>query len=247
MKYKALIADLDGTIVRNAKEGLPSKRVIETINKASQHIKVGIATARPLDIIEPILDRLTLSGPCVINGGAQIIDPISKKIYYERSLLHEDIKQICSIALSQNVQPIINDGKDKAYTGEIENGRKVFEVWFDGMTEKQADELITALSHIATISLTKAISDVPEAFSVSTLHPEATKQHSILEIAKILDITTHDIIGIGDGPNDFPLLMACGFKVAMGNAGEDLKAIADYIAPSVEEDGVADVIEKFIL
>lgn len=41
--------------------------------------------------------------------------------------------------------------------------------------------------------------------------------------------------------------MACGLKVAMGNATEDLKAIADYIAPSVDDDGVVDVIAKFIL
>lgn len=41
--------------------------------------------------------------------------------------------------------------------------------------------------------------------------------------------------------------MACGLKVAMGSAVEDLKAIADYIAPSVDEDGVVDVIQKFIL
>lgn len=41
--------------------------------------------------------------------------------------------------------------------------------------------------------------------------------------------------------------MACGLKVAMGNAVQDLKEIADYIAPSVDEDGIADVIEKFVL
>ena len=75
----------------------------------------------------------------------------------------------------------------------------------------------------------------------------ATKQHGILEVAKIMGISTHEIIGIGDASNDIPLLMACGLKVAIGNATEDVKAIADYIAPTVEEDGVADVIEKFIL
>ena len=41
--------------------------------------------------------------------------------------------------------------------------------------------------------------------------------------------------------------MACGLKVAMGNAVEDLKAIADYIALPVEKDGVAEVINKFVL
>ena len=43
------------------------------------------------------------------------------------------------------------------------------------------------------------------------------------------------------------MLEACGLKVAMGNAHGDLKMIADYIAPSVDEDGVADVVQKFIL
>ena len=67
------------------------------------------------------------------------------------------------------------------------------------------------------------------------------------ELGKILNIRTHEIIGIGDGPNDFPLLMASGLKVAMGNAIPDLKAIADYVTATVEEDGVAQVIEKFVL
>ena len=56
-----------------------------------------------------------------------------------------------------------------------------------------------------------------------------------------------DTIGIGDGNNDKPWLLMCGLKVTMGNAVPELKAIADYIAPGVENDGVADVIEKFVL
>ena len=49
-----------------------------------------------------------------------------------------------------------------------------------------------------------------------------------------------------DYRNDFPLLMASGLRVAMGNAFSDLKEIAHYIAPSVQQDGVADVIQKFV-
>lgn len=55
------------------------------------------------------------------------------------------------------------------------------------------------------------------------------------------------MIGVGDGYNDFPLLMSCGLKIAMGNAIEELKDIADYIAPSVDEDGLAKVIDKYYL
>jgi hydroxymethylpyrimidine pyrophosphatase-like HAD family hydrolase len=64
---------------------------------------------------------------------------------------------------------------------------------------------------------------------------------------KKLHLKKDEIIGVGDGYNDFPLLMACGLKVAMGNAVPDLKEIADYIAPSVVEDGVVDIISKFIV
>jgi len=63
----------------------------------------------------------------------------------------------------------------------------------------------------------------------------------------MVKIKPQEIIGVGDGPNDYPLLMGSGFKVAMGNAVPELKEIADFIAPSVEEDGVATVIEKFVL
>ena len=68
-----------------------------------------------------------------------------------------------------------------------------------------------------------------------------------LSVSKLLNIKTKHISGVGDSNNDFPLLLACGLKVAMGNANSDLKQIADFVAPSVEEDGVATVIERFIL
>lgn len=78
-------------------------------------------------------------------------------------------------------------------------------------------------------------------------HPLATKQYAVLEVARLLGITPGEIIGVGDGENDVRLLMACGLKVAVGNADEDVKAIADYIAPSVENDAIADIIEKFVI
>lgn len=64
---------------------------------------------------------------------------------------------------------------------------------------------------------------------------------------KTLGVKKKDIIAVGDGMNDLPLFKACGFKVAMGNANPELKALADYVAPNVEDDGIVDVIEKFIL
>jgi hydroxymethylpyrimidine pyrophosphatase-like HAD family hydrolase len=63
----------------------------------------------------------------------------------------------------------------------------------------------------------------------------------------MLGVKYEEIIGVGDSYNDYSLLMASGLKVAMGNAVKELKDVADYIAPSVDEDGLAEVIERYII
>ena len=55
-----------------------------------------------------------------------------------------------------------------------------------------------------------------------------------------------EILTIGDQNNDIALLQAGGIKVAMGNATEELKEIADYITDSVYEDGFVKAMEHFV-
>ena len=74
-----------------------------------------------------------------------------------------------------------------------------------------------------------------------------TKQQAIEHAIKILHVHPEEIVAVGDGENDIPMILAAGMGVAMGNAAEGLKSVADYIAPSVEDDGLAHVIEKFFL
>ena len=61
------------------------------------------------------------------------------------------------------------------------------------------------------------------------------------------NLKKEEILAIGDQNNDIALLQAGGIKVAMGNATEDLKSIADYITDSVYEDGFVKAMEKFCL
>ena len=59
--------------------------------------------------------------------------------------------------------------------------------------------------------------------------------------------TREEIMACGDGLNDLQMLREVGFAVAMANGAEEVKAAADYITVSNEEDGVAKAIEKFVL
>lgn len=180
-------------------------------------------------------------------GGEQIIDTSSKKILFEEPLLKEDIFNVVNIMRASSVSITVHDnGKDNIFTKNYKPDNPL-QLGLHGLEPKKADFYINKLSHIPTVDVYRIPSWEKGKIDIGINHASATKQHAIVHIAKLLNIETHEIIGVGDGYNDFPLLMACGLKIAMGNAVPDLKAIADYIAPSVEDDGVADVIEKFVL
>lgn len=248
-KYKALILDIDGTIIPKRRDAVPSKKVIEAISQVRQAIHVGIATSRPLFVLTQILNHIRFSGPSIINGGAQIVDFPSKKLLWEKALEKEDAEKICR-ELKQFTGQLfyLNNGADDIIYDNKHIPDRLLQIYIAGFTQQEAD---LAVSRLSSLSSQAAIHKVPswqeDKTDVIVTHTLATKQHGIFEVAKILAISTHEIIGVGDGYNDFPLLMACGLKVAMGNGVDDLKAIADYIAPTVEEDGVADVINKFVL
>lgn len=74
-----------------------------------------------------------------------------------------------------------------------------------------------------------------------------SKGESLLEIANYYGINQKDIIAFGDELNDETMIEVAGTGVAMGNAVEKIKEIADYITLSNDEDGIADYLEKFIL
>ena len=67
------------------------------------------------------------------------------------------------------------------------------------------------------------------------------------QLASLLGIEASEVICVGDAGNDRHMLQYAGLSVAMGNADDDIKALADHVTASNAEDGVARVIEQFIL
>lgn len=248
LKYKALMSDIDGTLIpNNSKDNLPSKKVEEAIAKGSKKIHIGVATSRPLSFANKILTHLNLTSPCIITGGAQIYDPQTKKIIYEKNMNKDSVSEIFKVINKFNLT-LLDDGRGTMEDIKEKNVTHFTQFWIKLNNQTDLEEVFKDLSSIPEVSVHKIVSRFDNNHLELILnHTEATKQHGILKVAEILNLDTKEFIGIGDGYNDFPLLMACGLKVAMGNAVEDLKEIADYIAPSVEKDGVADVINKFVL
>ena len=250
-KYKALMLDLDGTTIPNFTDSMPSKRVISAINEARKVIQVSAATARRYAHMTHIIGALGLTGPSIVSGGAEIRDSKTGDILWSKPISTKTTKGIIEIFEAEKF-PIWIDGNDYYYDNTLYDPgyppRETLQISIVDVPLSVSDSYIKLLNKFNDIAVLKSISwKTPGKVWLSITHNEASKQHGVFEVAKILGIETHEMIGVGDGYNDFPLLMACGLKVAMGNAVDELKEIADYIAPSVDDDGVADVIERFVL
>ncbi len=243
--------DVDGTIVGNNNfEALPSPRVREAIKKAKEILHVGIVTSRPLFLTKKIFTALELSGPCIVQGGAQIVDGETHEIISQHFLPREILMKAYEVAKKHNIEIHADyDVEHIEITDDFPVDKNFFGVvTFPAIERTKAKLFFHDLRRIPELAVftSESHEDISKEFVFGT-HAGATKQHGILEAAEILGIDTHEIIGVGDGYKDFPMMMACGLKVAMGNAVSDLKEIADFIAPTVDEDGVAEVIERFIL
>ena len=252
MKYKALLLDVDGTLVPVGPHTIPSEKVRKAIQDAQDLVKVSLVSGRPLDWLKETFSSLGITNPCVINGGSQIIDPTTHRILWERPILTQSLNAILAVIEEMNIPSFtINDNgieyknpKDHTITKPL----AVQLSYFD--SKDSSDDCLRMLQKIPDISCHKFYSwDKGREYrqEIYITHSGANKQQAVHELLKMSDVEPSEIIAIGDSRNDIPLLEICGLKVAMGNADSKLKLVADYIAPTVDEDGVAHVIEKFIV
>jgi len=247
MRYKALICDVDGTLMLNKIDGLPSRRVANAIDKAKKIVHVGIASARPLIYSNNLFDHLKLSGPSILVGGSLIVDAASRKVLHEKPINKEDFAKICAILKRLNLTFFVNERNQQVLFSSSYKAKRPLDVYVPKLNTSMANSIQKEFLHLKTVIARKATDWDASMFALGICDVKATKRHAIIEVARLLNIKTEEIIGIGDGHNDISLLAACGLKVAMGNAVPEIKKIADYVAPSIDNDGVAHVIEKFIL
>ena len=84
-------------------------------------------------------------------------------------------------------------------------------------------------------------------YHIEILNKASHKGNGVKRLAELYGIKKEEIICVGDSGNDRQMIEYAGLGIAMGNAVEEIKQIADYVTRSNQEHGVAHVIEKFIL
>lgn len=262
--YKLIAVDLDGTLLTDNLEVAP-----ETVEAVQQAVKAGtivtIATGRMLASAKQFAKQLEIDVPIIAYQGATIQDLYTEEILYERLISPEISKKVIEFAKENNVH--LQVYKNDQLYGPVENDILVtyaektkvsyfvepdlFKLAEDGLTKAifvdephvlapLQEELANLLGETAHIT-----KSTPRFLEVT--HPEANKGHALSHLAQSLGIDPSQTIGIGDNFNDKELITTAGLGVAMENAVDELKNLADYTTLSNNDQGVKHVIEKFVL
>ena len=248
MIYKLLALDIDSTIVKDG-EIYSTSRVYDAIQKASKKINISLVTARSKTDSQVMIDHLKLNSSYhALENGAKIVNP-KGEVEYDLHIPHSEVQQILDIS--------------KEYYEDV--GFCIDNHWNNDL-EHPVDQIVNGLSFIChnpenAYIVAAEIEKLENNYAVypgrhwSNLnwgcvlifHKDATKGKGMGYIQRKLNIKVEETIAVGDGATDTSMFEYAGLKVAMGNGEQTLKEKADIIAPSVNDDGLAEIIEKYVL
>lgn len=268
MKYKMIVLDLDGTLTNSKKEITPV-----TFTALMQAQKVGIkivlASGRPTYGIMPLAKQLHLAqdgGYILAYNGGKMTDCTTDNVCFEQTLDKDFIPSLYRATVDYGMNILTYQGEGIAATDK--NDKYVqHEAFINKMPVQQYDDFINQIVypinkclivgnptplHQLELELVKAMEGKMEIYRSADYFLECMplgidKAKSLDRLCKMMAINREEIIACGDGYNDLSMIEYAGMGVAMANAPAKVKESANYITLSNEEDGVAHVVQQFIL
>jgi hypothetical protein len=248
-KYKLLLLDLDGTTVASKENALPSHKVKEAVNQAKSKLDVAIVSGRPFSLAKAVVDDLKLTGLGVFNGGAEIVDMQTGEIKSSKLLPVSVMRELFLVSHPFGYNVYSDEDQYSTPVMQPEQIKKDAAKFF--IEEVANKDLVAILEELASVKQAAAHPTSSwgdgDVMDIHVTHEHGTKRYGVERLIKMLGVNKGEVIAIGDSHNDRPLLEAAGLKIAMGNAPNEIKDIADFVTTSLDEDGVAVAIDKFIL
>lgn len=271
MSYKLVAIDMDGTLLNS--KGLVSDRTRQAIYDASKKgVYVVLATGRILKSAINQSIELNLNRPIISSNGAIIVDE-KKNVIYERPMKFDAVEKIIKLGQSENIyyhfynedsfyantyiEEVLNfyNTKDSKKNGReikvnifqdpkeiADNGVNVYKFLFIDDNRSKLDSLKEKLISVENISVCSSWTN-----NLEVMDSEVSKGKGLEYLCNRLNIASNQVIAIGDNENDISMIEYAGLGVAMGNGVEKTKSVADLIGKTNDEDGVAKIIEKYIL
>lgn len=267
MEYRIIALDIDGTLTNSEKK--ISKPTLEALLDIQERgYIVVIATGRPTAGARELADELQLGkyGSYVLSfNGGLITNWKSKEVVYSQTLPMDVIPQLHDFAI-ENGAGIITYENDTIIAGTQINKYMQLEADITKMDIKEVDNFKEYVNFPVIKCLMSGEPELmenlekqlkkkynsllnifrSEPFFLEIMPKNIDKAQSLLRLLSSLGLSSEEMICCGDGFNDISMIEIAGLGVAMENANEIVKAAADFITDSNDNNGILKVINKFM-
>lgn len=264
--YKMLVLDLDDTLLRD--DHSISSRNKKLLTEAQEKgVKVVLASGRPTQAMLQYAEELelaTFDSYLISFNGAVVTSMKNNEVLFQKNLTRDEIHSLYDFSITNNVHIITYSNKgivsetDSEYidvelnlTGIPHHKVPSFKSEITGSAVKCI--LLEDPSYLRQVEkkLKAERTDLSVArskpFFLEVMPHGIDKAASIDFLAKKLDIEQHQVIAVGNAGNDLSMIQYAGLGVWVDNVTPELRHEADVIVASNNNDGVAEVVERFIL
>ena len=268
--YKLLVLDIDGTLLD--KNGAISAEDKDALAKVCYlGLPVSLSTGRVAKSCSEIISQLSLDSYHTFFDGALVSNPSQGEEIYIQPIDKLLVKQVTEFTHLNRINigfysaehyfveretwasdirrdfysipPIVADFTKLWQKERIIKGTLTLH---SAEEKAKAELLYLQFKDVLGFSLTKTPA-YPKVDFINVLAPDVSKGKALEALASFLGIPLAEVVAIGDGPNDISLLASAGLAIAMGDASDELKAVADYVTLDVNHNGLAEAIKKFLL
>ena len=254
-RIKAVFFDIDGTLVSFKSHTVPesARRAIARLRE--QGVKVFIATGRLMKHVA-IVNDIEVDGYITVNGGYCITS--AGEVIFESAFPRATVERVIDLSEQYGFDLNVMTHKDMYVSSMGERVKKIASMI----------NIMPTVADVRAIAATQPVVQMCPYISreleqeIMPLLPDCVgsrwietfmdlnvrgvdKSLGIQQVMNYYGLTMAEAMAFGDGGNDLPMVRDAAVGVAMGNACDELKAVADYITSSVDEDGVSRALEHF--
>lgn len=257
MNMRAVFIDMDGTLLKASNN--ISRRNMEAIYRLiDQGVMVFLATGRHYEVTAPYHKEIGLQTPMICLNGAAIHEAetgratqIKTVRLNEERFHHLTAESPCNVMIHTAAGLYCKETNEEIdywtqvgqippqYIGDLRLATYQDVLKYSVRTGSPSPELS------ALFKTEAGVIDWNDGFEL--VAPDVSKWAAIKSLLNELGISPNEVTAIGDGPNDIEMLRHAGTGVAMGNAGDKVKAAADFVTGHHENDGLAKYIERYLL
>jgi Cof subfamily protein (haloacid dehalogenase superfamily) len=252
--------DVDGTLIPYGDFHAPPAPAVQ--DAVRRVVDAGahpvVATGRSLHSTYPVFDTLGLdSGFAVCSNGAVVVDVASREpidvvtfdalepVRYFAEQIPDAILAVEELGIGFRIS---GENVDFEFDGEVEI------VPHDQLVQGPVTRLVVRWhegdrNRLKSIAAEMGLPAVDYAIGYTAwldiMPSGVSKAEGLDKICFRLGVGRHEVLAVGDGHNDMEMLQWAGHGVAMGNAPDDVKAVAKEVGPHVDDDGVATVLARY--